>query len=204
MILLVTPSDVPRGSLYLVDVGFGMNIVARPVLLETGKLIPGSMVPEEHRLIRAAHPLSALELDDDPRSEDHKEWQLQQRCGTFQPDWRTLYHFSPQFEALGLDYEALNYAIYSRPTNTPFWPFVVYVTHFWNSEKEKDQENGALGRRYMFANVVKERRGDQDTILRVLKTEQDRVTALKEVFGVELTEQEAEAIRGRLPELARE
>ncbi len=78
---------------------------------------------------------------------------------------------------------------------------------FLRGEREGEGEGGVRGEIYgkvmMADGVVKRNVGGKTEVVRVCGSEEERVEALREYFGIKLTEEEREGIRGREVELGK-
>jgi arylamine N-acetyltransferase len=182
MILFVNPSD--SQSTYLIDVAFGARCLARPIKVEAGEMVKGSAAPEEHRLIRLAHPNSAIEAED---------WALQMRCGSMIPDWVVQYQFSIN-EFFPEDHEALSFALCKRPNRT-FGVDILAVKCFHVEGEGNDGRIGDLGRLSLALGRVKRVIGDQSSIIRECSTELERIQALRELFGIDIHDSDATHVK---------
>lgn len=184
---MATPS---RQQTYLVDVGYGGVGIVRPMLLEAGHIVSGSSVPEEHRLVRAMHPDSSLH-----DTESSRDWVLQYRCGSRQPDWTTLYMFS-ETETFSCDWIAYSQWLCTHPVKL-FRENVIAILHFViQDEAGRDDPLGApLGRLVMTGKRVQKRIGTQSETIKEFHTERDRVRILKEDFGIIVDECEVRNIK---------
>lgn len=174
------PSTTSRPPTYIVDVGFGGGIV-RPILLEENHVALGASLPEQHRVTRASLPCSSLDETDPESKALAARWFMQvnlDRQGKVLPDgtWRTLYEFGEQ-EFFREDFEALSFVIWSTQHGL-FWDNVLAViyTHL---------DEDTVGRKVMGRNKVTLREGSGYKILRELKTEADRIDALREEFFIQ-------------------
>ncbi|KAJ6611707.1 hypothetical protein B0H10DRAFT_1809026, partial [Mycena sp. CBHHK59/15] len=193
-VLFVQPS--PSGTeTYVVDVGWGAAGLVRPILLSDSpsNVIPGACPPEEHRLTRRPHPSSSIEAPP-------TDWRLEMRCGTHQPDWRVVFAFS-EAGFYPADFNVCMYLGAQRPAAGPLWgnPFiaeVLCVRHFL-----VDTEKGHIGRYVLARDRVKRQVGETSEVMRILKTEYERAAALREIFGVEIYDEDVKYIRGRVAAL---
>lgn len=189
MVLLVQiPSDpLPCQSTtshpptYVVDAGFGLG-VARPILLKENHVALGAALPEQNRLIRAAHPDSSLDETDPESKTLAARWFMQinlDNHGKVLPDgtWRTLYEFGEQ-EFFKEDLEALSFVV-ARREGGLFWDNVLAVIHTPLSVD-------TLGRKVMGRKKVTLREGNVYKVLREFKSEDDRIEALGDDFFIQV------------------
>lgn len=140
VLLLVTPVDTEETT-YLVDVGFGSNVPVRPIQLKDGETVKGASFPEQHRVVQAVLPNSAVDWENAglPPS-----WTLERRWNGDQP-WETMYHFTLE-EVFPQDTEDMSLAVSMRQAGI-FWPNVIAVAHF--------EEGDEIGRLVLEQNVVR-------------------------------------------------
>ena len=222
-----TASSFP--ATYIVDVGYGHHALARPILLEEGIVVRGSAPPEEHRLVRDHHPEFSLESSHAQAgghasaSDLGLEWRLEFRCGSHQPNWHVLYQFSTA-EAYGVDYDAQNFAISQRHSAGPFWVTVICVKQFFvehedvppvatraqksasahdsdKSDEYKFSADSSIGRFILNGTRIDRRIGDRSETIAVVHSDLERIKALKNWFGIDLSEDDVRWIRGRAAEL---
>lgn len=194
MVLFVqTPTS---DDIHLVDVGFGVTGPVRPIRLLEGEVVAGAAPPEEHRIRRGRHPLTALE----PTSELALDWWLEFRCGKYQPEWRVAYQFST-VEMFTEDRETLNFALSQRAGLGPFWDFVICISHFVVEEDENNNNGGSLGRLVLFGNKIDKRIGDTNEKVETLSTDAERIKALGSLFNLHIPVEGAKYIEGRSAQL---
>ncbi|KAG8895705.1 N-terminal acetyltransferase [Tulasnella sp. 408] len=192
LVLLVqipTPHLAPTetgNETYFVDVGFGLGIV-RPMLLSHGEEMPGLFPSERHRVVKAYHPESRLDTTDPATVPFAEEWRLEinvARNGQELPQgtWRTLYQFSLHQYYL-VDFEWLSVMVQSNPKSL-FWNHLVVV--LYTPAKGDSAEVGEkMGVKVMMGPKVTYREGGKYEVLKELKNEADRISALKEYFDIE-------------------
>ena len=196
-IVFVQPS--PDGTeTYLVDVAWGATNLVHPILLSDNpaEVVCGAAPPEIHRLIRMAHPDSSI-VD-----AQLSNWCLQIRCGEFQPTWQNLYIFSEE-EFFDSDFDIINFSCCVRPagdskqwTVNRFYADILVVKHFPLSSKDAH-----MGRLLLVGKHIKRQIGDKVEDIATLKTEHERLIALREIFGMYIEKSDIEHIRGRVASL---
>jgi len=203
-LLLVTPSDT-EGATYTVDVGFASWGPVWPMRLRPGETVKGPSTGEEHRLVHAPHPASAIDWSNTSSTGEgddlllwNQPWALECRQSADQP-WKARLHFSTT-ELFLEDFPEMSLGV-SLQRQSIFWPNVLVVRFY--VEKEGEEE---LGRLILLRNVLKRKIGkvrgpDEEIVLEEFKTEQERVAALKKYFGIEITEAETRNIQGRMASL---
>ncbi|KAF9266694.1 cysteine proteinase [Marasmius fiardii PR-910] len=173
---------------YLLDIGFGGTGLVRPILLEDGAEVFGCTHTEKHRLTRRPFPGATSALDppedmwalDIVRFKDGKE-----KCSN-------VYMFD-ETERYQEDYINANFYVCKFPFGTPFYGHVVLIKNFFVDEDHED-----LGTLILWGNSVRRNVGAKAEVLRNLKSESERIHAIKEFFGIEIPmNQGLEAIRGR-------
>ena len=220
MVLLVQSDEFkpindtnPHELTYVVDVGFGTYVLARPIPLIADTTVAGSAPPEEFRLIWGYHPDTSLSLDSNSATspESHSriyppDWILQVRNGTDIPTWRDTYHFVIA-ETFPADHEAWNHTLHREvkgPGSAPFWGTVMAVKHFVVEGNAEDLDVGVdgrprvkLGKVYVVGTSVTKRVGDVREKAKDVKNELERVRALKEYVGIGIEEEDIVHIQGR-------
>lgn len=127
--------------------------------------------------------------------------------------WLDTYSFSDLVEFFLEDYEVMSYATSTLPDQV-FLKRLICVRTILSTELEseadfadagldkgKEGEVTTVGRMILVDREVKKRIGAKTTRLAHFETEQERVEALKKWFGIELTQEEREAIKGRGTEI---
>ncbi|KAK4554675.1 hypothetical protein LTR86_008177 [Recurvomyces mirabilis] len=179
------------GKWWVVDVGmgvFGLNIV---VPLEDGYECE-SIAPRRVRLQRRVIPEHAAA--DEDLEEAQKMW-CYDSC--FDPTatpqvWVPTYCFTT-LEFLPQDYEMMSWYTSTNPRS-----FFTYLVLCMKMEMDEAGEK-IVGDVSLLKDTVRRTYGPllggRKEVLRTCKTEQERTEALKEILGVELTEEERENIR---------
>lgn len=128
-----------------------------------------------------------------------KYWVLQMR-ETQEKGWSQMYTFSTAVEFTPEDYEVMNL---STSTLSIFAGLVCCVRSILGEELPelgKDPKE-TVGKMLLNGDTVKRRILGKTEVLRVCKSEEERVDALKKWFGLELTEEERRGINGRATEI---
>lgn len=173
------------GDKYHVDVGFGGNGPIEPMKLEkSGNLIHGHIPPATTRL-----QWGNITGNTDP---DQRLWIYQQRRDA-DSEFQTMYCFT-ELEFLPSDYNIMNY--YVSTSHKTFFTRTVVV------EKKIMDENGEIVGQLIMGNAdLKWRvRGKKEKEIQ-FQSEDDRVKALAEHFGIVLGQVERESVRGLASEL---
>lgn len=63
--------------------------------------------------------------------------------------------------------------------------------------KGEGEDDGIVGKVMLVDGEVKRNDGGRTSVVKVCKTEDERVEALREYFGIKLTEEERVSVRGR-------
>lgn len=188
LVNIITLSD---GQIWTMDVGFGGDGPTKPMSLVHDKP-QANLGSQEVRLI---HDWIPTQLH---RTEASKLWIYEYRNGKDKP-WNSFYAFS-ETEAMEADFHVINHFTGTAPDSHHL--VTQLLVKFLRREKEDgsgDQE--IYGKRMLVNAVVKENLGGKTKIVEECKTEADRIRVLKEWFGITLTEEEKEAIKGTATEL---
>jgi arylamine N-acetyltransferase len=171
---IVTLAD---GSRYVVDVSFGGDGPTRPLpLIE--KQVCTNLGAQQVRLVWESLPEQV--------SSRSKSWIYQYRNGVEKP-WNSYYAFN-EVEWLPADFTGPNY--YVSQHGDSFQRHMLLVVRFLRGDES------IVGKRMLAGNVVKENKGERTAVLKICESEKDRVDALQELFGIELTTEERQAIQG--------
>ncbi|KAI0023326.1 hypothetical protein F4780DRAFT_75811 [Xylariomycetidae sp. FL0641] len=191
---------------YLLDVGFGANGPVAPLLLQEDEEEPAPHVPPAQvRLRREPIPQQV--------DQSRRVWVYQQRVAPAAA-WRPLYCFV-DVEFLLEDIRGLNWSPWRDPTS--FFTRKVVVSRFTtDAERDDDDDDdgpGGVGRGdvvvggaidgalILFEDSLKWRRGGETVMEVKLESEGQRIDALRRYFGIELDEEDREAIRGTVSEI---
>ncbi|KAL9092161.1 MAG: hypothetical protein Q9165_004594 [Trypethelium subeluteriae] len=181
-------NGIPQGDYigwYMVDVSFGGDGATHPLALVSGQ-ITSNIGTQELRLVYDNIPGQTT-----APSESQKLWIYQYRNSTEKP-WNSFYCF-PEMEFLHRDFVAFNY--YTSTSPESFQTFQMLVVKFLRRD---DQISGKL---MLVDDTLKQNTGGRTEVLKVCKTEQERIDALKEWFGIILTEEQKQGISGWNTEL---
>jgi hypothetical protein len=140
------------------------------------------------------------------RAREHRMWQYQCRNSETQP-WRTFYSFSDAVEWLPADFGVVNcftgLSLESSAVTTLC--MVKFLRRAAASREDaqtaEDQPQEIFGKRMLVNRLIKENLGGKTKVVQECQSEEERVQALREWFGVELTEEEKLAIRGHMTEI---
>ncbi|KAF7343852.1 Arylamine n-acetyltransferase 1 [Mycena sanguinolenta] len=208
MILFVQPIE-GSNTTYLVDVG---STLVRPILLAEGETVMGASTSEQHTLTRDARTDSSLESSPNSQTPQKFEWRLESVQAKDQAkSTRVMYSFIEDefFEA---DFKASNEGIVGL-TSGFFWENIVCTKYFWMDDSEVREVDEAIdtaaltpltrymGRLVMAGDAVRRHIGTRTTVLRAMKTDEERAEALKEFFDIDIPQENLMHIQGRGAEL---
>lgn len=169
------------------DASFGGDGPTQPMPLAEGAEWR-NLGTQEARLIKDFIP-GQTEL-----TSGRRLWIYQCRNSPDQP-WISFYAFSHSVEWLPADFEISN--CYTGTSPRSFQTTTVLIVKFLLRESKTSPTGEEIyGKRMLVNDVVKENPGGKTKVLKELKTEDERVEALKEYFGIDLTTEEREAIKG--------
>ncbi|KAI9885362.1 MAG: hypothetical protein M1823_002833 [Watsoniomyces obsoletus] len=171
-----------NGAKYMVDVGFGADCPTQPMRLKEGECCTG-LGTQSWRLRWTTIPETT-----DP---SQQLWVLEGRRKEEQP-WTPYYCFA-ELEFLPADFSNMNYVTSTRRTSLFTWMVMCTRTIVEGDE--------AVGVRTLANGDVKERRNGEVRTIMTCENEAQRVEALKEWFGISLTEEEQRGIEGLGTEL---
>ena len=173
----------------MVDVSFGGDGATSPLPLVKNVITPNLGSQE----VRLAHDYIP-EQKKQPRDADGRDklWIYQYRNKPTLP-WNSYYAFA-EFEFLESDLEMMSYWTSQSPAS--FQTNTVLVVKFLRREEK------VVGKLMMANEVIKRNDGMGGTrVEQVCASEEERVDALREKFGIVLTEEERVGIRGWRTEL---
>lgn len=182
------------GVRYLLDGGFGPQGPPRPVALEHG-VQSYQIAPAQMRLMHEPIP----EFLD----QSQRVWVYQQRRDE-DSEWAPMYCFT-DYEFTPTDIESMNYAPWLSKQS--FFTHKVVAVRFATSKETNDGDGpgspgeGALEGRIdgtvtINQNVIKWRKGGKKIVELKFEREGDRIAALKNYFGIELSDEDRDAING--------
>lgn len=173
-----------NGEKYLVDVGFGSNGATQPVPLRHDYEFT-NVAPARGRL--------RYQAIDEFTDRSQRVWVYATQENT-DAEWTDRYHFT-EVEFLPGDFEVMNL----RTSTSPRSFFVQNVMcMFVLLDETGATPNGLL---ILHRDYVKRRIGGKEEILEQLQSEEQRVAALSRYFGITLTREEQNAIKGLASEL---
>lgn len=184
---IVNIVTLPDNSRWVMDTSFGGDGPTQPMPLAEGAEWR-NLGTQDARLIKDFIP-GQTEL-----TSGRRLWIYQCRNSPDQP-WISFYAFSHSVEWLPADFEISN--CYTGTSPRSFQTTTVLIVKFLLRESKTSPTGEEIyGKRMLVNDVVKENPGGKTKVLKELKTEDERVEALKEYFGIDLTTEEREAIKG--------
>ncbi|KXJ89443.1 arylamine N-acetyltransferase 2 [Microdochium bolleyi] len=181
----------PDGSRYMVDVAYGGDLSTKPLLLDPspeGTISHNSIGTQQVRLVRG--PIPGL-------LSGEKLWRYEYRNNSPGQDnqWNACFCFA-EAEFLPQDLEVMN--VYTSRDPRCFLAASVLVVRFLRNA----ETGGIYGKRMLVNAEVKENLDGKTAVVRTCRTEAERVAALRELLGIELTEEEVQGIKGTAVELS--
>jgi arylamine N-acetyltransferase len=185
------------GVNYALDVGFGGDGMTVPMPLAEGVVHHNSIGTQEIRLVREFISNQRF------RGEGARQWVYQVRNGGEggPAEWVAFFAFHDGFEFTEEDFGVVNWYT-SRAAESPQMSTPLAIRFVRG--KGADGRVRVVGKVMMVKGVVKENLTGKTRLVRECKTEAERVEALRELFGICLTEEEALSIRGLATELVGE
>jgi len=97
-----------------------------------------------------------------------------------------------------------NHFVATYGSGTLFAQNVVCVKYFWLDEEQlkKPNEERFLGSISLIGGMVRRTAGMRSEVLKELKTEEERIEAIREYFGVDVGKEGVQHIRGRTAALS--
>lgn len=182
---IVTLAD---GSRYMVDACFGGDGPTKPLPLVEGQVTP-NIGSQQLRLIYEYLP------EQTDRSSAIKSWIYQYRNADDVP-WNSYYAFA-ELEAVPADLNIANW--YASQNPDAFQTRQVLAIKFLRIETYEDAR--IYGKVMFSIDVVKRNTGGKTELIKTCRSEMERVQALKEYFGISLTDEEVAGILGGETEL---
>ncbi|CAJ0548819.1 Ff.00g024320.m01.CDS01 [Fusarium sp. VM40] len=184
---IVNIVTLPDNSRWVIDASFGGDGPTQPMPLVEGTEWR-NMGTQDARLIKDFLP-GQTEF-----TSGRRLWIYQCRNSPDQ-SWISFYAFSHSVEWLPADFEISNCFTGTSPHS--FQTSTVLVVKFLLRESKRSPTGEEIyGKRMLVNDVVKENPGGKTRVLQELKSEAERVEALKEYFGIEFTAEERDAIKG--------
>lgn len=172
----------PDGTKYMVDVGFGGDGATKPIPLVDGAIIH-NLGTQEVRLIR--------DKISEQVNDEQLYWIYQYRNSPGM-EWNSYYAF-PGTEFMLADFGIINWWASQCPES--FQTFTVLVVKFYR------EENRIVGKIMLINDTVKRNMGGKTEVVAVLRSEHERIGVLRNLFGIQLSENEQAAIEGHCTQL---
>lgn len=168
---------------YMLDVGFGPNGPTHPMRLNRDGEVTNHAKPADVRLVWAN-----IDANVDPAQ---RLWVYQHRVNE-DAEWVDMYCFT-ELEFLTADYSVMNHYT-STSKNTWFTRKVICAKHVFGKEEDGEAEEivGAV----ILQDDLKWRIKGESVGKQHFEDDKQRVKALKDVFGIELTPSDQAAIAG--------
>lgn len=192
---LVNIVTVPHEPVkYALDVGFGGDGMTVPMPLVEGQVHHNSIGTQEVRFARRFIPNQRFRGDG-----AHKMWVYEVRNGKDKA-WVPFFAFHDQFEFTEEDFGNINwYTSQAKESHQTWTPLAIWFVRGSDGGRAK-----VVGKVMMVQGVVKQNLGGRTQLVKICKTERERVETLAELFDIRLTEEEILSIRGRQAELVDE
>jgi len=194
MVLIVSVHDTQSlEQFYHVDVGFGPGNPLQPLPLKIETHVPRNNPHlESHRLLNAPHPRSSQNLATE------QDWHLQHRSSPT-AEWKSLYVFVT-LEFHPEDYAAMAHAINTLPGRRSIFQNNVFMSQLFKAPEVGEE---VLGRWTIFGHELKWTIEGTEEVVRPLNSEEDRIEAIQEVFGIVISTEQIAHMSGRQAELPR-
>jgi arylamine N-acetyltransferase len=188
LVNIVTLSDESK---WILDVGFGGDGPTKPMPLLHNQP-QTNLGAQEIRLIRDWIPMQLH------RTESSKLWIYEYRNGQ-DKEWNAFYAFS-ETEAMEADLHVMNWFAGGHPTSHQRANQLL-VKFLRRPKGDSSGDEEIFGKRMLVNEVVKENLGGRTQIVQVCRSEDERIEALEKWFGLKLTEEEKQGIKGWTTEL---
>jgi arylamine N-acetyltransferase len=188
---IVTLADGSRHSL---DVSFGGDGPIEPLPL-IHEHVTQNIGTQQLRLIRDYIPEQGDKVN------PQKLWIYQYRNSTDESvPWNSYYAFA-ELEALPEDFKYPNWFVSQHPDS--FQTARMLITKFLKRDREDGsaEDSTIYGKIMLASDSIKQNTGGKTELVKVCKSEQERIEALKEYFGIILTEEEKAGILRRPTEI---
>ena len=183
------------GQQYVCDSAFGGDGPTRPLPLISGQITP-NLGSQEVRLVYS--PIPQIRA----RPSGHQKFWIYQYRNSEAAEWNSFYCFT-EAEFMTQDFDVMNF--FTSEGNT-FQRTTVLIVKFLRDTSEgkkgEDVEDSKIVGKLMLVNgTVKRNLGGKTEIVQVCKNEDERVQALKQWFGITVTDDERQGIKGLVTEL---
>ncbi|KAK3996691.1 PaNAT1 arylamine N-acetyltransferase encoded by the PaNAT1 protein [Cladorrhinum sp. PSN332] len=181
------------GQKYALDVGFGGDGPTFPMPLIPEIVHHNSIGTQEIRYIRDFIPNQRFQ---DESKGALKNWIYQYR-NSVDKEWNSYYAFNDDYEFFEEDFVHLSYFLSQSPDNHQ--THRVLGIRFLREGEGVDAK--VVGKIMLSVADVKRNLTGKTELVKVCKTEEERVQVLRELFAIELTEEEVGGIKGWRAEL---
>ncbi len=171
------------GKKYMVDTGFGSMGACSPVLLKDNEIIENVPTAQGRVVYRNI----------DPNTDQGQRLWIYESRDNRDASWKPCYCFS-ELEFLPQDFEGMSFK--TSQSRKSWFTYRLVLTHILLDEEERP-----AGTMTLASSEVKRRVEGRSKVLASCRTEEDRVNALKEHFGIELRDDEKRGIHGMVTEL---
>lgn len=170
----------------MVDVGFGGDGATKPILI-VHQQISHNLGTQYSRLSHDSFPGSARP--------DIKFWFYEYR-NKETDEWNRYYGFT-ELEFFEADFNIMNYWTSSFNNSNQFQT-ILAIKFLRTDDEEAPFIHGKV---LLFNEQIKENLSGKTKLVQTFETDKDRAAAIKTVFGINLTNEEIQGIRGRLTAL---
>jgi arylamine N-acetyltransferase len=164
----------------MLDVGFGGDGATKPLPMISGH-VEQNLGPQDIRLVYDNIP--------DQTDKLQKLWIYEYRNGK-DKEWNSFFCF-PELEFLAADFEIMNFYTSTAHTATNFQTRTVLVVRYLRVEES------IVGKVMLVNGEVKRNMGGKTSVIRICETEKERIDTFREYFGIILTDEEKESVKGR-------
>jgi len=189
---------LPAGEKYVSDVSFGGDGPTKPLPLITPTSpsedfpypITTNLGPQEVRLIHSNIPSQS--------NPEPKLWIYQYRKSP-QQEWNSFYAFA-EIEFFRSDFEVMNYFTSTFRGGSNFQTERCLIVKSLKGGLRGEEES-IVGKVMLVGGEMKRNDGGKTRVMRVCENEEERIKALREDFGIVLTDEEVVGIKGTPAEL---
>lgn len=187
---------LPSGEKYVSDVAFGGDGPTMPLPLSAG-VVSQNLGSQEVRFVHEGIPQLA------PRALGGRQqlWIYQYRNSS-EKNWDSFYCFT-ETEFLDGDFNVMNFWVSHAQ---PFQRTTVLVVKFFlgveNEGEDPKSKDPWISSKLMLVNgTLKRNLGGKTEVVKVCRTEEERVMVLRKWFHITLTDEEQAGIKGKVTEL---
>lgn len=185
---------LPCGSKFSVDVAFGGDGPTSPLPMDGAGSVIQNLGAQEVRLIHNNIPKQLLR--------EPKLWVYQYR-NSAKEEWNSFYSFA-EIEFFQEDFEVQNWWTSAKTLHR----WTVLVVRFLRKgepiklcqakdwERDEEQDVNVVGKVMLVNNLIKVNMGGKTQVVHEFNSEEDRLQALREYFGIDLTQEEVQSIDG--------